>query len=642
MAPLRFGRVPSRPLSLWQSAVADFARQQLENTNNNVSQTMVMQHPMVGAAAEHVTATYSGHPPTQDRNLAIPHQLNVYLSHLCYERVKAELSGDIALADYLGITYRQYSDKDPGFLSCATTYAQYWAQYGGTFCYNDWTIQGGGNFNYGVIAWQLPKTAIVAIIGDWGTGLDDAIAMVKDMLLCNPDAIIHLGDIYYSGTPSECQTTFIQALASAGAANIPVFTLPGNHDYYALGYGFYPMLQQLNTNIPGAQQEASYFCLRTEDGGYQFLGMDTGRHDANPGDQFDPTYAGPWLEPSEIAWHQDKLNNFNGNTILLSHHQLFSTNAKLNGSVSAYAGLPYLNPYLYQPFWPYLQTKVAGWLWGHEHNFALYQYNLLQLQQGILVGCSAYEELTSANPYQQNYSQIPYDNPPNLWELGTNTDPNGVGYYNHAYAVIYFGFRENPTDPVLISYFQFPSWGPDAPANPTSSLLLEKSLSAPNPQPKQPVQYGDILQMFCQEGLFISPLYYQLAYNYPTATTNNPVDLQLVGSSGTVNHGDILQIQTDENAAGNNNLLGAWATPTLYYYSGNYTQLQWQIFKKDTSAGTQVNYGDEVYFVNMYYIQWLTIYWSRVYGNIYLTTKAGANYYWQLQMPVMAKKTTNC
>jgi hypothetical protein len=52
MALLRFGRVPSRPLSLWQSAVAEFARQQLQGTNSNVSQTMVMQHPMVSAAAE--------------------------------------------------------------------------------------------------------------------------------------------------------------------------------------------------------------------------------------------------------------------------------------------------------------------------------------------------------------------------------------------------------------------------------------------------------------------------------------------------------------------------------------------------------------------------------------------------------------
>jgi 3',5'-cyclic AMP phosphodiesterase CpdA len=640
MTPLRFERVPSRPLSLWQSAVAENARRQLELSNSKVSQTMVMQHPMVSAAAEHVTATYNGNPPTADRNLAIPHQRNVYISHLCYERVKAELAGDIAMADYLGTVYRQFSDNDPGFLTCASTYASYYVQYGGKFCYNDWTVEGGGNINYGVIDYVLPNDAVVAIIGDWGTGLDDAISMLKYIVThVKPTAIIHLGDIYYSGTPSECETAFVQALEQAGAGNIPVFTLPGNHDYYALGYGFYPMLKQLNNNIPGAQQEASYFCLRTADGGYQFLGMDTGLNDSNPGDQINTAYSGPWLQPSEITWHQDKLDNFNGATILLSHHQLFSTNAKLNGSLSAYAGLPYLNPYLYQAFWPYFKTKVAAWIWGHEHNLALYQGNLLQLQTSVLLGSSAYEELTSANPYAQNYPQIPYDTAPAQWELGTNTDPNGVGYYNHAFAVLYFAYRKNPTDSIPVNYLQYPSWGPVAPSNPTGSSLVGVSYGLPTPWPNAPVQYGDTLTLFCQEALFISPLYSQIPYYYPTGTTNNPVGLMLTGSSGNVNHGDTVFIKTTEAAAGNYNVLGAWSTPTLYYYSGAAVQQQWQIFKKDTSNGTQINYGDAIYFVNKYYNQWLTPYWSRVYGNIYLSTRANANYYWQALQPAYTTQT---
>jgi hypothetical protein len=634
MAPLQFDRVPSAPLSLWQSAVAEHARYQLEQTGNNVSRKLIMQHPMVSAAADHVTGTFSDHPPTEPHGITDTHALNVYLSHLCYEKANATFSGDVARADYFAAKYRKFSDKDPGFVTCATTYLEYKIWYQGKFLYNDWTIQGNNDLNYGVIDWQLPSDAKVAIIGDWGTGLDDAIQLVKNIVdKYHPAAIIHLGDIYYSGTPKECTDTFVQALADAGAGNIPVFTIPGNHDYYALGYGFYPMLTQLNTHIEGAAQQASYFCLRTVDGGYQFLGMDTGFNDANPGDQANPYYAGPWLQPTEVAWHQDKLNNFGGATILLSHHQLYSTNAKLNGSYSSYAGLPYLNPYLYQVFWPYLQTKIAAWIWGHEHNFALYKPGLLQLQQGILLGCSAYEELTSANPYAQTYPQVPYSNVPANWQLGTNTDPNGTGYYNHAFAILDFGQRKSPTDAVVVNYYQYPAWGVTPPANPASSLLAQIAYSMPAPRPAKPVMYGDLVNLFCQEGLFISPLYHDLLYkhNYPTATTDNPVVLILdSGKTGPVAHGDVIRIRTLETAAGDKNQLGAWSTTTLYYYSGSYDQLEWTILKKDPGTGAQVNYGDEIYLVNNHYNQWLTLYWSKVYGNVYLTTRADAGYYWKI------------
>lgn len=635
MPPLSFDPVPSRHPSLWQSAVAEHVRVQLQQTDGKASQNHVMQHPMVSAAAEHVQATFSGHPPDEDRNLADMQALNVYLSHLCYEKAKAEWSGDVARADYFDAKYRKFSDKDPGFLTCATTWLGYMHEYKGEFLYNDWTIQGNNDLDYGVISWQLPSDAKVAIIGDWGTGLDDAIQLVSNIVSrFDPDAIIHLGDIYYSGTPGECTQAFVEALAAAGVGNIPVFTIPGNHDYYALGYGFYPMLQQLNSGIDGASQQASYFCLRTEDGGYQFLAMDTGYHDSNPGDQLNPAYAGPWLQPTEVEWHQDKLNNFGGATILLSHHQLYTTNAKLNGSVSHYAGLPYLNPYLYQAFRPWLPTKVAAWIWGHEHNFALYQPGLLQLQQGILLGCSAYEELTFANPYAQPYPQVPYADDFANWQLGTNADPNGVGYYNHAFAILDFSKRINPTDPVVASYYQFPSWGVTAPDSPVSSLLAAIEYAMPAAQPVVPVMYGDLVNLFCQEGLFLSPFYQQLYSNYPTATTNNPVALLLdSGRSGPVSHGDTVRIRTSETAAGRHNELGAWSTPTLYYYSGSYVQLEWTICKKDPGNGAQVNYGDEIYFVNNQYKQWLTLYWSRAYGNIYLTTQENAGYYWQILQP---------
>ncbi len=84
------------------------------------------------------------------------------------------------------------------------------------------------------------------------------------------------------------------------------------------------MIASINSGIAGCLQKASYFCLRTEDGAWQFLGMDTGYNDRDP-----TSPMAPGLQPSELKWHRDKLDRFRGSTIMLSHHQLFSAHAKL-------------------------------------------------------------------------------------------------------------------------------------------------------------------------------------------------------------------------------------------------------------------------------------------------------------------------
>src|SRR5262249_6169357 len=156
-------------------------------------------------------------------------------------------------------------------------------------------------------------------------------------------------------------------------------------DYYSGGAGFYTTIDKVNASLPAAcQQKASYFCLRTEDGNWQFLGMDTGLNDRNPVDQIAPS-----LEKSEQTWHQDKLENFAGTTVLSSHHQLFSANSPIKK-----AGKRYLNEALDEVFHPYYD-RIAAWFWGHEHNLVIFRDNqtfgeATGLRKGRLVGCSAY------------------------------------------------------------------------------------------------------------------------------------------------------------------------------------------------------------------------------------------------------------
>lgn len=611
-------RVPDQQLSLWQSAVAEVARKGLvvsAGANQDQDRLAVLDHPAVLATNDFVRArlTKAGEPtaPAPAPEATDPHALNVYLSGLCFDIAQARVENRFNDEAQLLTSYWPISDDDPLFLTCVATYTAYWDAYHGQFLYNDWQAA-GRNLNYGVIKWQLANDAKVAIIGDWGTNLylADSAALLANLVKTEkPDAIIHLGDIYYSGLPTECDA-FVAAInyafESSGVDPVPVFTLPGNHDYYSLGYGFYPMLSDLNTAITGAAQEASYFCLRSEDGRWQFLGMDTGYEDSNPLNQKNPIYAGPWLRPDEIVWHKDKLDHFPGATILLSHHQLFSANTKINGMLSAESEFPYLNTMLLNVFEPYFRTKIAAWMWGHEHSLGIFQNDLFGLAKGRLVGASAWEELASQSPYTVNYPEVPYLQP-TTWKAPPNAPPNDA-YLQHSYATIDFS-----TDPANVSYYAFPSWYKQPPTDPASTLLFSEGFSLPEPAPQSEVEFGSDVALAVEGGLtLVGPLDWDgtpTGQYYPTVVGSKGVTVRLVGSGGAkgpIVHGSSILIQTTESAAGQYEYLGAWSTHCLYYYLSGYGQEHWIMCKLDPSDPI-VHFGDAVYIMSNYFPgQWIT------------------------------------
>lgn len=151
-----------------------------------------------------------------------------------------------------------------------------------------------------------------------------------------------------------------------------------------------------------------------------------------------------------------------------------------------------MNPYLLDPF---LRTKVAGWMWGHEHNLVLYKNDLFGLTKGRLVGASAFEERLSDDPYKVNYPQVPYLDP-TKYQLKPQQD----GYYPHSYALIDFANRPSPTSPVSVSYYSFPSWYHTAPPNPTSTLIYQETFALPNPAPQKPVMSKDLVTLSIEGG----------------------------------------------------------------------------------------------------------------------------------------------
>jgi 3',5'-cyclic AMP phosphodiesterase CpdA len=211
----------------------------------------------------------------------------------------------------------------------------------------------------------LPDKACIALVGDWGTGDTNARLLLRQIVDKKPDVVFHLGDVYYSGTEHEFQNYFYAIWQNmlgltavpwggkaAGPTNPATFTLSGNHDMYAGGAPYYTTLDMLG-------QPASYFCLRNPK--WQFIAMDTGLHDRNP-----LALSMTTLEDSEVEWVRDKILNAGGRqTVLLSHHQLFTTFESIGADKNR------INQNLLGQLGDLLD-KVTVWFWGHEHDFVVY------------------------------------------------------------------------------------------------------------------------------------------------------------------------------------------------------------------------------------------------------------------------------
>jgi predicted phosphodiesterase len=389
--------------SLLQSAVDEVvARKSAATTRPDPA------HPMKQMAAAEGQATTA--PPgaaTVDASSPLR-----YCAGLARQYGEAVLEGRTADAThYHDLLSQKMGDCDPDWADTAVKYGEFLLSRG-KIPYRVYT-----NIGDFVIDSKLPANARVAIVGDWGTGQQPAITVLEQIARKNPDVVIHMGDVYYSGTDFEMQTYFYNIWsAKLDLTRIPTYTLSGNHDMFSGGAPYYKLIDQLG-------QPASYFCLRNDN--WQFVAMDTGLHDSDPLGNT-PTY----LEDSEVAWVTDKIQNCGGRrTVLLSHHQLFAAYEPICGqSVNAHLS-GQLSPLL---------PDVALWLWGHEHNLVIYQKYL-----GVLARCighGAFPIGVNEIPATPIYTQVPIVPVP----LG-----NDGTFLNHGYAIM-----DLAGNSATISYYQ--------------------------------------------------------------------------------------------------------------------------------------------------------------------------------------------
>lgn len=196
---------------------------------------------------------------------------------------------------------------------------------------------------------DLKEECRIAIVGDWGGGNAAAQAVAEQIRKLKPDYVVHLGDVYYAGTPKEVKERFLKFWPSPAASG-QSFALNSNHEMYSGGYGYF------DTILKEFKQPASYFSLANKN--WRFIGLDTGytEHDLNK---------------EQVAWLTAQFKGNNQRTILLSHHQLFSAYEKTDASNLQSRVQPFLDA-----------GQIYGWIWGHEHLCVVYKK-----QQGIEAVC---------------------------------------------------------------------------------------------------------------------------------------------------------------------------------------------------------------------------------------------------------------
>jgi calcineurin-like phosphoesterase family protein len=200
-------------LSLYQSAVTEVGKR-LDESSTASPQTTFRERSGLQHSAASSTRTLAtgiarreyqqslGQAPISagvaERELAAPDRLRV-CAEIAFRYMKARVGGDqAALAAVSGEFEKGACDP-----LWARTIDEHLKFFGLNGQRNAIPYRRAANVGSSSIA--INSKAKIAIMGDWGTGAQPAISVLKQIAAAKPDIVIHLGDIYYSGTPAECR-----------------------------------------------------------------------------------------------------------------------------------------------------------------------------------------------------------------------------------------------------------------------------------------------------------------------------------------------------------------------------------------------------------------------------------------------------
>lgn len=211
---------------------------------------------------------------------------------------------------------------------------------------------------------KLPPKTTIALLADWGGDNPAAHHVASVVRRQRPSLAIHLGDIYYGGVKSECESFLqlwpLQTNSQCPELGVPPgtsYALNGNHEMYSGGQAYFDVV------LKAFGQPQPFFCLETDY--WRVIGLDT-------------AYAGGRLKPSgpddpinsQWNWLVSLLRDSGTKkNIVLTHHQ----------PVSAHKDEFHDSEGLRNDVAELLATDgiaddaIFGWFFGHEHRCALYR-----------------------------------------------------------------------------------------------------------------------------------------------------------------------------------------------------------------------------------------------------------------------------
>ncbi|MCD2196794.1 metallophosphoesterase [Actinomycetospora endophytica] len=263
----------------------------------------------------------------------------------------------------------------------------------------------------------LAENARVVVVGDWGTGEGLAIEVAARMREAIEEAgdrevhVVHLGDIYYAGTPAEARRRFLDHWPVTDADEHPSWCLNGNHDMYSAGRG---LTRVVLTDPRFAAQRTTAGAITTEfllaNRHWSLIGLDTSW-------KFrlrDPRGGAGHLSRRQSRWvtrhvqaHPDH------RTMLFSHHQPITWG---DHGVEPIGNLLDRTRALRQA------GRLTGWLWGHEHKLIAYGDHS-GIGYATCMGHGAILETPPEHPHPGEFD-------------ATFTDPEGLTWRMPGFAVL--------------------------------------------------------------------------------------------------------------------------------------------------------------------------------------------------------------
>jgi hypothetical protein len=197
-------------LSLWQSSVHRVVSKTISSDREAPGEGLAasIDHSIMqeASAAAHEHAEPRRLQPDQ-------HEPPSVCARLFARLAMARFHGDVNEAARL--------ESEVRFLSCDPLWLESLLEYGQALLHHRERFYRSHSRLDDFVLPTLPDETTVALLADWGTGMPDARCLLAQLARFSPDVIIHLGDIYYSGTPHEVRAHFIEVIDRVFGAHRP-------------------------------------------------------------------------------------------------------------------------------------------------------------------------------------------------------------------------------------------------------------------------------------------------------------------------------------------------------------------------------------------------------------------------------------